>query len=442
MRMRYRMTNNAILLLMLLSAPFLVRAIVWQIEFRILTMGSTEVLMLAAFFLLRSDRPQLLAVNLAMCGIAIGVFGAVYSNGGLSHTASGWLYVLPLFAGLMGGWRAGVVWSVLTLAGIVIFWWAESSGMPLPQLTPDSSAQAQNNLQRLMQYLAISSCMLTYLYQVKVTDDKLLEKISDLNDEVVERKKAEEATYHASQAKSQFLASMSHELRTPLNSVIGFAERLVRRKKKELVDVEDLESDREYGALQSIHHNGLHLLSLINGLLDLSKIEAGQESLELETIVMPGFLNDLADDLRGIAESKNLSLESEVTGSCVIQADSKKLKQIFINLIGNSLKFTDEGGVRITGFMAENEAGACAVIQISDTGIGIGEEELGYLFEPYYNIVSKGRNTSESTGLGLSITKALIDLHQGSIAVESTPGEGSQFTVTLPSGDSGLPPST
>jgi len=439
--MRCRMANNAIVLIGLTASPFLIRAIIWQVEVRIFLLGTAEIMLLLSLWLLRKDQSHFKAVNFAMFGISAGVMGAVYSNGGLGQVAAGWLFVIPLFAGLMGGMRVGAIWSLISLLSIVLFWIAHAQGVAFPELTPGPDVDSQNRLQQLALFLSISGCMLAYLYQVKEAEKELFSKIEHLNQEIVDRKNAELEAFTANRTKSQFLTSMSHELRTPLNSVIGFSERLLKRRKASASE-EELAKDREFDALTSISHNGHHLLMLINGLLDLSKLEAGQVQLTLSSVEISELVKETIADLQGIAQSSRLYLHNEFDFTCQIQVDRAKVKQILINLIGNSLKYTNEGGVTVSGAISnDEELGRVVSVVVKDTGIGIAEEHLPLLFEPYYNISSGEQRSVDSAGLGLSITKQLIDLHKGKISVTSELAKGSEFTVSFREGGVDLPPS-
>jgi len=429
---RYRVTNNTVILSALLAAPFLARAIHWGIDLRIIALSLSEALLILSFLSLRWFRSPLVGVHFALSGIALGALGGVYSNGGFGHVASGWLYILPLFAGLMGGVHAGMIWTGFSLMSIAAFWFASSLGIVLPVLTPGPDQASFDKLQQLMQFLAIAGCMLAYLYQVKEVDDALLGKIKHLNQEVADRKKAELDAFAASRTKSEFFASMSHELRTPLNSVIGFSERLIRRRISKTGD-ENIEGDREYDALRSIHDNGKNLLAMINGLLSLAKIEAGQESLIRSPINLPLLLNSLVDEFQPLALSNNLLLENTLTKDCEIYADESKIKQIFVNLISNALKYTEEGQVEISGITGLGPNGGNQVsVSVKDTGVGISEEEQEQLFDPYFDKSFHKQGDVKVLGLGLPITKRLVELHDGVISVSSVVGRGSEFTVCLP----------
>ena len=224
----------------------------------------------------------------------------------------------------------------------------------------------------------------------------------------------------ASQHKSTFLANMSHELRTPLNAVIGFAE-VLRAKMAGEVN----EKQAEY--LEDIREAGEHLLSLINDILDLSKIEAGRMELALSRVDLPRAIAQAMTQLRPRALREGIELAREVDPRLgEIEADERKLKQVLLNLLTNAVKFTPPGGcVKV---VARRESDQIS-ISINDNGVGIAPEDQARLFENFRQV---GAARAEGTGLGLALSKRFVELHGGSVAVDSAPGKGSTFTVVLP----------
>jgi signal transduction histidine kinase len=227
----------------------------------------------------------------------------------------------------------------------------------------------------------------------------------------------------ANRHKSEFLANMSHELRTPLNAIIGFSEVLVDRMFGELTDKQD-----EY--LRDIYGSGRHLLSLINDILDLSKVEAGRMELEVTRFDLPQAVDNALTLVRGRAEAHAIKLESAVDERLgEFAGDERKFKQILVNLLSNAVKFTPEGG-RVT-VRALERADAVAV-SVADTGIGIAPEDQTAVFEEFRQVGTDYVRKREGTGLGLALTKKFVELHGGTISVESALGQGSTFTFTLP----------
>jgi signal transduction histidine kinase len=227
----------------------------------------------------------------------------------------------------------------------------------------------------------------------------------------------------ANRHKSEFLANMSHELRTPLNAIIGFSEVL---SAKMFGDV----NDKQLEYLLDIHASGNHLLSLINDILDLSKIEAGKMELDLTTADLPMLLSDCMMLLRDRASRQGLNLELDVqkrVDKWVL--DARKVKQVVINLLSNAVKFTPDGG---TVTLRARLAGSAVEIAVVDTGVGIPLEEQALVFEEFRQVGGDYLRKSEGTGLGLSLAKRLVELHGGSIRVESALGIGSAFVFTIP----------
>ena len=227
----------------------------------------------------------------------------------------------------------------------------------------------------------------------------------------------------ASRHKSEFLANMSHELRTPLNAILGFSEVLAERMFGEVN-----EKQAEY--LQDILSSGRHLLSLINDILDLSKVEAGRLELELGRFHLPTALDNALTLVRERATRHGIRLNKTVderVGDLV--ADERKVKQILLNLLSNAVKFTPEGGrVGLTATVAEG----AVTIAVSDTGIGIAPEDQAAIFEEFRQVGREDARKQEGTGLGLTLAKKFVELHGGRIWVESHVGQGSTFSFTLP----------
>jgi signal transduction histidine kinase len=249
--------------------------------------------------------------------------------------------------------------------------------------------------------------------------EQLLDERSHTAQDLQEAKERAEA---ADRIKSAFLATMSHELRTPLNSIIGFTGILLQGLVGPL-------NDEQKKQLGMVRNSSTHLLELINDVLDISKIEAGQLEVALEPFDLRASLEKVAHTLRPLAERRGLRLDLEVDPKVdTLVSDRRRVEQILLNLAGNAIKFTEEGGVSLGCRIA----GAEVTFQVRDTGIGIRPEDLSSLFQPFRQVDSGLTRNYEGTGLGLSICKRLVDLLGGSIEVESMPGTGSTFAFHLP----------
>ena len=227
----------------------------------------------------------------------------------------------------------------------------------------------------------------------------------------------------ANQHKSDFLANMSHELRTPLNAIIGFSEVLVEKMFGEV-------NDKQLDYLNDIHSSGKHLLSLINDILDLSKIEAGRMELDVAEFDLRSALENAMTLIKERAQRHGIALELEVDASLgAFRADERKFKQIMLNLLSNAVKFTPEGGK--VSVRAKPLDGALD-IAVQDTGVGIAAEDQQLVFEEFKQVGTDYTRKAEGTGLGLALTKRFIELHGGTIRLESALGKGSTFSFTIP----------
>lgn len=226
----------------------------------------------------------------------------------------------------------------------------------------------------------------------------------------------------ASQHKSQFLANMSHELRTPLNSVLGFTEMLSDGIYGELPDKAKL-------ALAKVEKNGRHLLGLINDILDLSKIEAGEFTLLVDEYSLPDVVQNVAASTESLARAKGLQLSCVVPRSMPqARGDQRRLTQILINLVGNAIKFTDEGRVEIEASCKRSDF----EIRVRDTGPGIAPADQVRIFKEFQQVDDSSTRRKGGSGLGLAISRKMAEAHGGSISVESEVGKGSTFTVRIP----------
>jgi len=227
----------------------------------------------------------------------------------------------------------------------------------------------------------------------------------------------------ANKSKSDFLANMSHELRTPLNAIIGFSELL----KDEIIG-QLLPKQKNY--ITDIFLSGKHLLSLLNDILDLSKIEAGKMTLELEKTEIPLLFERSLSIVKEKALRHNIKLKLDIEEDVrQIYVDTRKMKQIIYNLLSNAVKFTPDGG-RI--YIKVKRVSNLLEFSVEDTGIGISKENIKKVFSPFVQLESSMNRKHEGTGLGLSLLKCIVELHEGSVEVKSELGKGSCFTVRIP----------
>lgn len=255
-----------------------------------------------------------------------------------------------------------------------------------------------------------------------------LDDVTQLEANKVELKLSKDAAEAANQAKSDFLANMSHEIRTPMNAILGFTDILRRGY--------DKSTSERSKYLDTIHSSGKHLLQLINDVLDLSKVEAGRVEVERLPTAAHTIVNEVTSVLRVRAEEKGIDLTLEVNGEipAEIETDPTRLRQIVTNLIGNAIKFTEHGGVRVVLSLQDNDGAPQYAIRIIDSGIGIDAEALESVFEPFVQADASVTRRFGGTGLGLAISRRFARLLGGDIVAHSTVGEGTVFVVTLDAG--------
>ena len=226
----------------------------------------------------------------------------------------------------------------------------------------------------------------------------------------------------ASEHKSQFLANMSHELRTPLNAVLGYAEMLADGLYGEL-------PGKATDVLERIQYNGKHLLGLINDVLDISKIEAGQLNLALEDYSVESVVQSVVSATDSLAKAKGIELRAEIAPQLPLgRGDERRLTQVLLNLVSNAIKFTDTGGVDVCVKLHGDEF----AISVTDTGPGIAEADRSKIFDEFQQVDNSSTRKKGGTGLGLSISRRLVDLHGGRIDLDSTLGVGSTFSIVVP----------
>ena len=284
------------------------------------------------------------------------------------------------------------------------------------------------------------------LGQIQQNEKALREARDDLEERVAERTaeleqankeveafsfsilRAKDELERASKFKDQFLSTMSHELRTPLNAVMGFSELLTEERYGTL-------NERQQRYVKHINTGGKHLLTLINDILDLSKIEAGRLQLTFENVSVSTSFAEVVDTMRPLAEKKSQALLQHAPPDLSVRADPTRFKQVLMNLIGNAIKFTPERGeIRLSA----HSLGGSVRLEVRDTGPGIPIEEQQHIFEAFYRLGETSKKI-EGTGLGLAITRRLVELHGGNLGLESQPGSGSCFYFILPGAEAVKP---
>jgi len=255
--------------------------------------------------------------------------------------------------------------------------------------------------------------------QIREIQERLTAELTATNQELALRNQEIE---RANKLKTEFVASMSHELRTPLHTIIGFAELVAE-------ELEGPLNDKQKRFIGHIYKDSLHLLELINDVLDISRIEAGRLELRLSTFDLTAAIDEVMATIRPQALAKSLHLDEVVEPGVHLRADRVRFKEILYNLLSNAVKFTpDKGRISVRATVSEG----FAYISVTDTGVGIPAGELESIFDKFYQVGSTTRGVKEGTGLGLAITKQLVEAHGGKVGVRSETGRGSSFHFSMP----------
>jgi signal transduction histidine kinase len=286
----------------------------------------------------------------------------------------------------------------------------------------------QDLLAQLEQRVAERTAELSWLNEELQAEIEQHKQTEQALDDARQRAEHSQATAEAANvAKSRFLANMSHELRTPLNAIIGYAEMLVE-------EAEDLGEEAFIGDLQKVLNAGKHLLGLVNDVLDIAKVESGKMQIYPETFSLASLLDDVAQTVQPLMAGKQNVLEKfyDPKSLGTMHNDALKTRQILLNLLSNAGKFTQTGTICLGVTREATDKGEWVSFSIADTGIGMNQDQLGRIFEPF--IQADGSTTRQygGTGLGLTITRKFAEMMGGSITVNSEPGQGSTFTVRLP----------
>jgi signal transduction histidine kinase/CheY-like chemotaxis protein len=339
-------------------------------------------------------------------------FGAWHS-GGIESASLVWMPAVPVIAAIFTGRGPALGWAAASLVSIAMLGWLDAAGWARPTPLPDSWTQ--------LYVIGVALVLALQFLLVRLYEQESEEAVAELV-------RIGELAQEASRAKSAFLANTSHEIRTPLTAIAGYADLLLDE-----VDRGD-GSARHVEMVQTIRRNADHLCRVLGDVLDLSRIEAGRLEVEAQRVALPELLRDVTDLMSVQANLKGLALSLELAPDtpASVNADATRLRQVLVNLLGNAIRFTERGGVQL----AAGRAGPHRLsLEVIDTGPGLRPDQIARIFEPFVQGDSSTTRTHGGTGLGLTISAALVELMGGSLDVHSTPGAGSCFRVELPIGD-------
>jgi len=349
-----------------------------------------------------------------ICWVTYTLLGLV--DGGPVAPGVIWYASIPLLSLWIAGTRSGVFWTALSMVAITSFFGAHELGYEFTnELTP-----AGLRFLLWTGLLGIVGCVFLLVEVLKRVDAAVRESLAT----------ALENAKSADRAKSEFLANMSHEIRTPMTAILGYVDLLATGE----ANTPDAPSRAE--AVQAIRRNGAHLLQIIGDILDLSKIEVGKFMLEQSHCSPVDTVSDIVRMMRIRAKHKCLTLNLKFRGPIPnsITTDPLRLRQILINLIGNAIKFTEIGGVRVDVSLVRHEGQPRLQCIVADSGVGIPERQLGSLFQPFVQGDMSTARRYGGTGLGLAISKRLAIILGGDLSVDSQEGTGSTFTLTIDPG--------
>lgn len=333
-----------------------------------------------------------------------------YSIGGWSGPLLIWYAFLPAMSALVTRARWALLWAVLVIAQLAGLHWLHVHGFDKPKLT-----EQQLETLSFLSILGFLGALLILTFLYEKFESQIIRRLQRNNRDLAT---ARDQALAASQAKSSFLANMSHEFRTPLNAIIGYSDMLLE---------ESALADGQERDLVRIRESGTHLLKLVNGLLDLSKVEAGKMELDISSVPLSSLLREVEDTVRPqIQQQENQLIVKLPETPITLQTDVLKLKQCLINLLGNAAKFTQRGTLKM---IASVEHPVLSV-EVHDTGIGMSPEQMKMVFIPFTQADASTTRKYGGTGLGLTLARRFAQLLGGDIQVRSELGKGSVFTLT------------
>ncbi len=342
----------------------------------------------------------------------LGLFACAGLTGGLASPAAWFVLTLPVAAAQLYGWRAGRFWTAAAIVQLLLLLLAGLWGWTPPP-PPSAGLLLTSALSALFVVAVAGFKVSTYEEQREVRDSELRESLAQLA-AALERAEA------ASEAKSRFLANMSHEIRTPMNGVLGMTSLVLTD------ELTQLQRER----IETVHRSGEVLLSILNEILDISRIESDQVVLEEVDFSLPQVVMDVVDLLRPRAGEKGLELTAELVPDLPrwVRGDPGRLRQVLLNLLGNAAKFTEEGWVRVSVAPAGPDR---VRFEIADTGIGIRDDQVADLFRPFTQADASTTRRYGGTGLRLAISRGLVELAGGAIGARGRPEGGSVFWFEL-----------
>lgn len=411
------------IVLVVIAGPFALQYWSLGLPWMSVAVLTTMVLGLCDVALFKVKKDAVLCGSIATFCVYLLLLCSNITSGGFYDPNFAWFYVVPVMGMIVANQKMGWFWTGIILLTTWVFWMLPDWGVVLESKIAPEDHAGQSMANRISAILALSGLATAFLASQHSAEQKLRQALVLLSVEVEERKEAEEKARAASKAKSDFLANMSHEIRTPMNGVLGMITLLLR---SEL-------SDGQREQARTVKQSAEALLTIINDILDYSKIEAGFVSIEAEPFDVRQCIEEVASLVRPTAEEKGLTIQcalptpSKDQGTSVV-GDQGRIRQILMNLVGNAIKFTEKGSITIKlSWESKDDAEVTLRFEVVDQGIGIAPDKLDAVFGKFTQADESTTRNYGGTGLGLAISKQLVERMGGSIGVESSPGEGSNF---------------
>jgi signal transduction histidine kinase/CheY-like chemotaxis protein len=345
------------------------------------------------------------------------VVSTSYTSGGVAQAGYAWIYIVPLVAGLLGGVRCLAIWGPLSLAATLTMCFNGIGPLRVTMELPETFAGWQGVFDVVLIFTTILLIIGTFLRTRTLAEAETQAMVADLA-------RAEAEARQADQAKSAFLATMSHEIRTPMNGVLGMTDLLL--------DMPLGEQQRRFAEL--IKSSGESLLSILNDVLDYSKIEAGRMELEAAAFDVRSLIEQTVELIAARGQEQRVAFVVDVDPAlpAAVVGDAGRLRQVLMNLLGNAVKFTVKGDIEVSLRVVERTTDAVRLtIAVRDTGVGIAPEAMARLFKPFSQADPSIARQFGGTGLGLAISHRIVELMHGELGVQSRRGAGSTFTIAL-----------
>ncbi len=420
---RIRVIQNTVLILFAILLVFGIKAVLLANTLRLGVLLFAMLAVALAYYYNRQGATSV-ALVLIFTAFWVCVMMAILTTGGEETLPMAWFPIQVCLAGLLGGRRHCLFWLVVCSLSVATLWLLDSTGVDLVRFVVEENKTLHMRLHLVAQIVVVSGIVLSIVGMNGRYEEQLVQQMTDLSQEVRQRRRAEEAAVASNRAKTLFLANMSHEIRTPLNSIIGFSSRLIKRHR--------FADPKDEDAIECVHRNGKGLLYLVNELLELASIEANDLQYHPIAFAADGLIRECLTVVEPVARSFGLRIDYKCKDPLELRADRSRLHQMLASLLYFAIRQTREGSIEVSLARASRNQVEGAQISVSDTSPGIAEEQLEGLFETHYQLVLNSNRDLPISALTLALTAKLVEMHGGEIKAQSTLGSGTTFVIWLP----------